>query len=39
MRKLTQKELVREGLGTFMKKAGKGLGSVAGSVLGDRTEY
>ncbi len=34
MRKLTQKELVREGLGTFMKKAGKGLGSVAGSVLG-----
>ena len=34
MRKLSQKELVGEGIGTFMKKAGKGAMSVAGSVLG-----
>jgi hypothetical protein len=34
MRKLSQKELVGEGIGTFMKKAGKGALSVAGSVLG-----
>jgi len=34
MRKLSQKELVQEGIGTFMKKAGKGAMSVAGSVLG-----
>jgi|14_taG_2_1085336.scaffolds.fasta_scaffold33807_3 hypothetical protein len=34
MRRLTQKELVQEGIGTFMKKAGKGAMSVAGSVLG-----
>ena len=34
MRKLSQKELVGEGIGTFLKKAGKGAMSVAGSVLG-----
>ena len=34
MRKLSQKELVQEGIGTFMKKAGKGAMSIAGSVLG-----
>ena len=34
MRRLTQKELVREGLGAVMKKAGKGALSVGGSILG-----
>jgi len=34
MRKLSQKELVQEGIGTSMKKIGKGAMSVAGSVLG-----
>jgi len=33
MRKLSQKELVDEGIGTFMKKVGKGAGIVAGRAL------
>ena len=34
MRKLSQKELVQEGIGTFMKKAGKGALSVGKDLLG-----
>ena len=34
MRRLTQKELVQEGAGAFMKKAAKGAMSVGGSILG-----
>lgn len=33
MRKLSQKELIDEGIGTFMKKVGKGAGVVAGRAL------
>ena len=33
MRKLSQKELLDEGIGTFMKKVGKGAGVVAGRAL------